>query len=574
MMRTALALQRMRRVLRTTMTPRRAKDFIPAAMTWRRSVLSIALYLSLAFYASGASDGAHGRQLLQRLDQSCDVDDECQALGHRFGCVEHACVEQGLFPLQATDIYGTIGAFLCVIVSSGGGLGGGGLLVPLYIIVLGMTSHDAIPLSKATIFGSAIASMLLNSRKTHPLDPDRQLIDYEVVVMMEPMTLAGTIIGVHMNKMCPEWLITVLLVWLLSSTSLRMITKGKSVWRAEAAKEKALLASVVAHWQSLVAARRFGAAVVVAARKWRALKALKALEAEATAVALSIKDHSITINLQEADEATTASSDDDDTINDAYDDDHASLLGRATTTKKAHLSLSSLLAFRKFVPWGDLTILFFAWFGLLLFSMLKGGHGAPSVIGLDCGSAAYWLLTTLSLPFFVGVTAIFGLKIAARHEALQAFGYKYVEGDIVWTKRTTVLYPALCTVAGVAAGLLGIGGGMVKGPLLLEIGLHPQVASASSSTMILFTSSATTLQFIVLGMLPIERALWYGVVGFAGGVVGQLGLSYLIKKYRKTAFVLFMVAAVIAVSGAVMGVLGLRGVVVHGFGGFRSLCQA
>ncbi|KDO26143.1 hypothetical protein SPRG_08504 [Saprolegnia parasitica CBS 223.65] len=573
MMRTT---QRMRRWLRTTMTSRRAKSFFPAAMTWRRSVLSIALYLTLAFYASSASDGAQGRQLLQRLGQSCDVDDECQILGRRFGCVEHACVEQGLFPLQTTDLYGTIGAFLCVIVSSGGGLGGGGLLVPLYIIVLGMTSHDAIPLSKATIFGSAIASMLLNSRKTHPLDPDRQLIDYEVVVMMEPMTLAGTILGVHMNKMCPEWLITVLLVWLLSSTSLRMITKGKSVWKAEAAKEKALLTSIVRHWASLVAARRFGAVVVVAARKWRGLKALKALQAEVTAVALVIQDAPIKTNLQEADEATTASSDDDDdTVNDAYDDDHASLLGRsATTSNKAHLSRSRLLAFRKFVPWGDLTILFFAWFGLLLFSMLKGGHGAPSVIGLDCGSAAYWLLTALSLPFFVGVTAIFGIKIAARHEALQSFGYKYVEGDIVWTKRTTVLYPALCTIAGVAAGLLGIGGGMVKGPLLLEIGLHPQVASASSSTMILFTSSATTLQFIVLGMLPYERALWYGIVGFAGGVVGQLGLSYLIKKYRKTAFVLFMVAAVIAVSGAVMGVLGLRGVLLHGFTGFHSLCQA
>ncbi|KAG3151827.1 hypothetical protein PI126_g10818 [Phytophthora idaei] len=33
-------------------------------------------------------------------------------------------------------------------------------------------------------------------------------------------------------------------------------------------------------------------------------------------------------------------------------------------------------------------------------------------------------------------------------------------------------------MAGVAAGLLGIGGGMVKGPIMLEMGILPPVQSA------------------------------------------------------------------------------------------------
>ena len=65
---------------------------------------------------------------------------------------------------------------------------------------------------------------------------------------------------------------------------------------------------------------------------------------------------------------------------------------------------------------------------------------------------------------------------------------------MIWDKRAIVRYPSLCMFAGVAAGLLGIGGGMVKGPLLLEMGVLPQVASATSATMILFTASATTIQ--------------------------------------------------------------------------------
>lgn len=76
-----------------------------------------------------------------------------------------------------------------------------------------------------------------------------------------------------------------------------------------------------------------------------------------------------------------------------------------------------------------------------------------------------------------------------RYEIKQLVGYQYVEGDVLWTRRNTIRYPVLCTIAGLAAGLFGIGGGIVKGPLMLEMGVLPEVASVTSATMILFTSS-------------------------------------------------------------------------------------
>lgn len=235
-------------------------------------------------------------------------------------------------------------------------------------------------------------------------------------------------------------------------------------------------------------------------------------------------------------------------------------------------SVDDLTKLRNRVPFADLTVLFFTWVGLVLFSMAKGGHGSPSVIGLSCGSFSYWLLIAASFPFFAGSTLYFGTKVARFHTQLQAAGYQYLKGDVVWDRDAILKYPALCTLAGLAAGLLGIGGGMVKGPLLLEMGLHPQVASATSSSMILFTSSATTIQFIILGTLSVEHALWHGMVGFFAGIVGQLGMGYLIRKYRKTAFVILLIAAVVGVSGAIMGVLGVQRIFEIGIGGFRSLC--
>jgi uncharacterized membrane protein YfcA len=48
-------------------------------------------------------------------------------------------------------------------------------------------------------------------------------------------------------------------------------------------------------------------------------------------------------------------------------------------------------------------------------------------------------------------------------------GYAYKEGDVEWNERNTLMYPAVCFFAGFFAGLFGVGGGIVKGPLMLQV---------------------------------------------------------------------------------------------------------
>ena len=67
----------------------------------------------------------------------------------------------------------------------------------------------------------------------------------------------------------------------------------------------------------------------------------------------------------------------------------------------------------------------------------------------------YWALFALSILFFVGMTAYFAWRIVRRHSMLQTLGYVYLDGDMVWTRRSSVKFPALCMFAGIAAGLLG-----------------------------------------------------------------------------------------------------------------------
>lgn len=109
--------------------------------------------------------------------------------------------------------------------TQGGGIGGGGVLVPLYILVMGFHPRAAIPLANVTIFGGSIANCILNLPKRHPV-ADRPLIDFDLVMVMEPLTIAGAVVGAVINKLAPEWLITFCLVVTLAYTSRTTWLKG------------------------------------------------------------------------------------------------------------------------------------------------------------------------------------------------------------------------------------------------------------------------------------------------------------------------------------------------------------
>jgi uncharacterized protein len=78
-------------------------------------------------------------------------------------------------------------------------------------------------------------------------------------------------------------------------------------------------------------------------------------------------------------------------------------------------------------------------------------------------------------------------------------------------------------VAGVASGLLGVGGGTLLVPFLtLAVGLSQHAAEATSLLVILPTAIAGTLALRRRGVGSAGLAVRFGVVGSAGAVVGAL----------------------------------------------------
>lgn len=93
-----------------------------------------------------------------------------------------------LLPLGPRDSLGLVAAALAILLASGSGIGGGGLLVPIFLLVLGFGTRDAVALSNLTILGSSVVSLFFNLPRRHPRHADRPLIDWDIILVMEPST--------------------------------------------------------------------------------------------------------------------------------------------------------------------------------------------------------------------------------------------------------------------------------------------------------------------------------------------------------------------------------------------------
>lgn len=125
--------------------------------------------------------------------------------------------------------------------------------------------------------------------------------------------------------------------------------------------------------------------------------------------------------------------------------------------------------------------------------------GSKSAGGSLCSAGKLSFL--LALLAAVLLAAIAGRLLANR----STNGRAQLAGDVDWSDPCrTVLMQVMAGGVGVVAGLLGLGGGELMAPLLLALGMIPQVASATSAFMILFTSSSDFVQYLMEGVLTPE----------------------------------------------------------------------
>jgi uncharacterized membrane protein YfcA len=112
---------------------------------------------------------------------------------------------------------------------------------------------------------------------------------------------------------------------------------------------------------------------------------------------------------------------------------------------------------------------------------------------------------------------------------------------------TVALIAALIAVgaaAGVLAGLLGVGGGILRVPcLVLAVGMTQHEAEATSLLVILPTALAASIALRRRGVGDLPVALLIGLVGAVGAVAGALLALSLPADILRTVFAVLLAIA-------------------------------
>jgi len=387
--------------------------------------------------------------------------------------------------LSPIEIFGFAVSSLGLMLAAGGGIGGGGILMPIYILILRLPVKRAIPLVNVTVFGGAIANTLLNVPKRHPL-VDRPLVDWDLILVMEPLTMAGALIGALLAKLLPSIILVTSLVAVLSFTAYKTLQKAIQLHEKES-------------------------------------KVLQQQQVGETTALLSSK-------------STTTST---------------TAVLTAQETAEIEL-LESIVESEKIAPKTSVLSIVALFLVVVVINILKGGGSFTSPLNIQCGSAMYWAADWF-IFLSIAVVAIYARQyLLQKTQRKQMARYPHVDGDTEWDEYTTILYPFVSMLAGFTAGLFGLGGGIVTGPLMIHMGVHPSVASATTAVMIFLTSFTATTSFVVFGLLDYTYAAFCTLLGFVATVLGQLIMGVLIRKFKRVSFIPFAIGIVVAISCVLM----------------------
>ncbi|XP_040371137.1 sulfite exporter TauE/SafE family protein 3 isoform X2 [Rosa chinensis] len=384
-------------------------------------------------------------------------------------------------------VVGTIIAFLGAAFGSVGGVGGGGFFIPMLTLLIGFDQKSSIAVSKCMITGTSTATVLYNLRRRHPT-LELPIIDYDLALLFQPVLVLGISVGVSLNVVLSDWMITILLFVVLLGVSAKSFVKGVETWKKETMTAKYLL-DASRHLPSNE-------------------EGTEDVEAKCTPGGPS--NHALT---------------------------------EAKKAKRVEVSILDNIC------WKELGIIVAVWLVILALQIAKNY--------LRKCSMTYWSTELLQIPVAVGVTSYQAMNLYRGRSVIASKG----EANMKWSLYKLVAYCACGVAAGMLGGLLGLGGAFLLGPIFLEMGIPPQVSSATATFAMTFSSSMSVVEYYLLKRFPIPYALYFAAVTTVSAFAGQHVAGKVVKKLGRASLIIFILAFTVFVSSLTLGGIGIENMI-------------
>ncbi len=176
---------------------------------------------------------------------------------------------------------------------------------------------------------------------------------------------------------------------------------------------------------------------------------------------------------------------------------------------------------------------------------------------IDRCSISYWILLIAYIPIGLIITIQAAKSILSENKYRLDIGFPYDKNDIMWRQDLLYKFPIFGFLAGTVAGSVGIGGGLLLGPLLIELGINPVISTVTSNFLVLFTSSSTSIQFTLAGMMNINYGGICTFFSMSGSLIGTLTLHYILIIYKRESILVFVLVLVLVISSIILPIYSI-----------------
>ncbi|KAL4466077.1 hypothetical protein ABPG74_004314 [Tetrahymena malaccensis] len=530
---------------------------------------------------------------------SCTTDSDCD---FNFYCSSNlTCVHDSLWPPSALDIITYILIPIVVGIGNVGGLGGGIVKVPMLMLMLNYQTKVATFISYCILFGSCLANSTLLIFKKHPLQ-DKPIIDYNIVLMINPMVLLGTNIGIFLNILLPEIAAGILFICFLLLISPYMFKKGKNLYRLKKQQEQCLLSenllendqeneenngkagfSLQEIEKNVNSYQKINKNInkspsnqdTYSHQKLQNVKEVQEVESiipQNLRAQLSKEQ----INSQQSDHSQALLK--SQLIEEEVAKQRSNSYFIAAETNQDHLKRQSILISQnaikesevgqnkifveatgseeleafyqeeyKQVPTKKLVLLIVVFFSVQMLVFIRGGKGLSSFVGITTCSTTYWITNGgIVLLAFVAVFVIrYFLQKWEKNKRIFIEKYHLEDefaNDIDVNNKMKYLKISIAGLtAGMLAGTFGVGAGLALVPILLASGVHPQVAAATCGFNYFFISTTTIIQVFTNDYLNISQIILFSILSFIGGFICAKLIYKYVEKKKASYLIVFIV---------------------------------
>lgn len=444
----------------------------------------------------------------------CNDDHDCKPM---YNCNKNKiCEHKNVFPLAFTEFIGySLSSFLSALAIFSGS--GGGLVITGALMYVGnFSTTEAIPITILSVFFTSTYNFSLGL-KFKQNNPETDFAEYKSVLVMLPMMLLGSKLGSILNYILPTIITSFIMIIILVYVFTNFYKKYKNVSIIE--QKKLLNNYNNLDNNSNILKDKF---------KETNIHLIEEKYIEMNYIDNTLINHKIIdkINqLDKNDNKTTNIDENKTTLNEIEKEENSSF-----PLKWVKLILLTLTIY-------------------IVDLILEGNKKFKSIINVSFCSKLYFLI------FFVFIVCLC-LNVKYNRYAIrkQYLYYKSIFPSY-YSYRYEVLssnneYSILIysTLAGMLAGVLGVGGGLILSPYMFYLGFSPKTTTSTASLLVIFTSFSSSLMFFMLGTLNIQYSIAIMIPSFIFLTIFNKFINEYIKNSGKQSLLLLILMIVVSIS--------------------------